>query len=64
VMEKELLVSGDLLEHIEFNNQFISEKMGSVQLRGKQTEVDIYSISITYEHHRYPAYDKGHHFNC
>jgi len=47
VMEKELLVSGDLLEHIEFNNQFISEKMGSVQLRGKQTEVDIYSISIT-----------------
>ena len=30
VMEKELLVSGDLLEHIEFNNQFISEKMGSV----------------------------------
>ena len=43
-----LLISQDLKNEIEINNQFVAKKMGVEILRGKQQEVAIYGIEAMY----------------
>jgi len=40
-----LLISADLLEHIELPHAYNCQVMGSTQLRGRQSETELYSIS-------------------
>ncbi|MFO7447236.1 MAG: adenylate/guanylate cyclase domain-containing protein [Ignavibacteriaceae bacterium] len=41
---KEFLVSDDLLQQLDFKNFYQVEKMGTFKLRGKENEIELYSV--------------------
>jgi adenylate cyclase len=45
-LECELLVSGNLMKHLGSTSRFITEKIATVKLRGKESSVDIYQIDM------------------
>jgi adenylate cyclase len=41
---RDLLVSSDLLRKFSTGGEFVAERMGSIRLRGKETDVELFSI--------------------
>lgn len=45
VFKSELLISGILLDKLNIKNEYNAEKMDTIKLRGKENEVELYSLS-------------------
>jgi adenylate cyclase len=45
VFKRELLISGVLLNQLNIENEYNAEKMDTIKLRGKENEIELYSLS-------------------
>lgn len=45
VFKSELLISGILLDKLNIENEYNAEKMDTIKLRGKENEIELYSLS-------------------
>ncbi|MEM6766835.1 MAG: adenylate/guanylate cyclase domain-containing protein [Bacteroidota bacterium] len=43
-LQRKFLISGELLEELALGDEFIAEFMGSIQLRGKEVNINLFSI--------------------
>jgi len=41
---KPMLLSGDLLKHLNISDYLTPESMGKIRLRGKEEEIELYTI--------------------
>ena len=44
VVERELLISGSLLNQLDINNEYRAEKIDIVKLRGKDSSIELFSL--------------------
>lgn len=45
IFNRELLISGNLLNQLDISNEYLAEKLDTVRLRGKERAVDLYSMA-------------------
>lgn len=45
VFNRELLISGSLLNQLAIQNEFTAEKLDTIKLRGKEKAIELYSLS-------------------
>ena len=44
-VDREFLISGPLLSKLNIENEFKAERIDSVKLRGKESEIEIFSMA-------------------
>ena len=44
ILKHELLLSGNLLEQLDIENEYRAEKLDTIKLRGKESSIDLYSL--------------------
>ena len=44
IFNRELLISGTLLNELKIKSEFEAEKMDRIKLRGKESEIELFSL--------------------